>query len=254
MESRQPDELNNSSHFSRLTQDPLIESEDRFRALVTATSEVVYRMSPDWKEMRELKGRGFLSNTAAPIAYWLDKYIHPRDQQRVLQAIREAIATKSIFEMEHQVHRADGTPGWTFSRAVPIFDAEGEIVEWFGAASDITARRQMEDALRVAKEESDVRKRLYETITNNTPDLIYVFDLHYRFTYANEALLTMWGKTWEQAIGKKLRENGYEDWHAEMHEREIDRVVATRSSIRGKYPFLMPFWANVSTITYLYRC
>jgi PAS domain-containing protein len=32
--------------------------------------------------------------------------------------------------------------GWTFSRAVPLLDENGDIVEWFGAASDITARKQ----------------------------------------------------------------------------------------------------------------
>jgi hypothetical protein len=39
----------------------------------------------------------------------------------------------------------------------------------------------------------------------------------------NGALLQMWGKTWETAVGKGLRENGYEEWHAQMHEREIDQ-------------------------------
>lgn len=75
------------------------------------------------------------------------------------------------------------------------------------------------------------------SITANTPDLIYAFDLNYRFTYANPALLTMWGKSWDEAIGKSLLENGYELWHAEMHEREIDQVVATRKPIRGEVSF-----------------
>ncbi|GAA4339702.1 sensor histidine kinase [Flaviaesturariibacter amylovorans] len=79
--------------------------------------------------------------------------------------------------------------------------------------------------------------RLYEAITSSTPDLIYVFDLKYRFIYANAALLQMWGKTWAQSIGKGLLENGYEPWHAEMHEREIDQVVATRQPIRGAVHF-----------------
>ena len=35
-------------------------SEERFMALVTATSDVVYRLSPDWEVMYELDGRGFL--------------------------------------------------------------------------------------------------------------------------------------------------------------------------------------------------
>jgi PAS domain S-box-containing protein len=139
--------------------------------------------------------------------------------------------------MEYRVQRADDTPGWTLSRAVPMLDADGEIVEWFGTTSDITSRKQMEETLRITKEESDVRNRLHETITNATPDLIYVFDLQYRFTYANGALLNMWGKTWHEAIGKGLLENGYENWHAEMHEREIDQVVATKSPLRGEVSF-----------------
>lgn len=81
------------------------------------------------------------------------------------------------------------------------------------------------------------RKRLYETITQNTPDLIYVLDLDYRFTYANDALLKMWGRTWDDAIGKNMFEIGYEPWHAEMHEREIDKVIDTKKSVRGEVSF-----------------
>jgi PAS domain S-box-containing protein len=47
--------------------------------------------------------------------------------------------------MEHRVRRVDGTEGWTLSRAVPLMDAAGEIPEWFGAATDITARRRSEE-------------------------------------------------------------------------------------------------------------
>ncbi len=227
----------NGSAHNTLLQPDLVDSEARFRALVTATSDVVYRMSPDWTIMRALEGRGFLSDTGEPISSWLEKYIHPADQARVKAAIAEAIRDKKIFQLEHQVLRADGTLGWTFSRAVPIMDAGGEIIEWFGAANDISARHQMEDELREARDAAEKQKRLYETITSNTPDLIYVFDLNYRFTYANDALLTMWGKTWDTAIGKGLLENGYEPWHAKMHEREIDRVVATKQRIRGEVSF-----------------
>jgi len=209
-----------------------------FRALSIATSDVQYHISPDWKEIRELRGGRFLSDDAAgPVADWLSRYVHPGDQPKVWAAIQKAITGKTIFETEHRVLRADGTLGWTFSRAVPVLDESGAITEWFGVASDITARKRMEEALRAAREESEARKRVYEAVTSNTPDLIYVFDLKYRFTYANRALLAMWGKTWEQAAGRSLLEVGYEPWHAAMHEREIDRVVATREPIRGEVSF-----------------
>jgi len=222
---------------SNLNELKIAASEQRFRALVTATSDVIYSLSADWEVMRELDGRGFLKDTNEPITGWRSQNVFPDDLEKVNKAIAEAIKEKKIFQMEHRVLRADGTPGWTFSRAVPILDDKGEIIEWFGAASDITERKQAEEALQKTKERSEQQKRFYETITSGTPDLMYVFDLQYRFTYANNALLTMWGKTWDTAIGKGLLENGYEPWHAEMHEREIDQVKATKQPIRGEVSF-----------------
>jgi len=85
--------------------------------------------------------------------------------------------------------------------------------------------------------ESEQQRRVYETALSNTPDLVYIFDLDHRFSYANAALLKMWGKTREEALGKTCIELGYEPWHAEMHDREIETVVATRAPIRGEVPF-----------------
>ena len=81
------------------------------------------------------------------------------------------------------------------------------------------------------------RNRLFEAILRATPDLVYVFDLDHRFVYANAALLQMWGKTWDEAIGLNCLELGYEPWHAAMHDREIEMVVATQAPIRGEVAF-----------------
>ncbi|KQS91662.1 hypothetical protein ASG21_04130 [Chryseobacterium sp. Leaf394] len=47
----------------------------------------------------------------------------------------------------------------------------------------------------------------------------------------------MWGKTWEASVGKTLLENGYESWHATMHEKEIDEIKNTKLPIRGEVSF-----------------
>ena len=126
-------------------EEALKKSEEQFRALTTASSDAVYRMSPDWKEMRYLRGQEFLPDTEEATSGWLDKYIPPEDRSSLLEVINEAIRTKSTFQLEHHVLRADGSLGWTLSRAIPIKDAAGEILEWLGAASDVTQRKHAEE-------------------------------------------------------------------------------------------------------------
>jgi PAS domain S-box-containing protein len=123
------------------------------------------------------------------------------------------------------------------SRAIPRLNADGEIVEWFGAAMDVTERKRAEEEVLALAARSDQQRRLYQTVLSNTPDLVYVFNLGHQFIYANDALLAVWGKSWIQAIGKTCLELGYEPWHAEMHSLEIDKVVATKKPIRGEVPF-----------------
>lgn len=177
----------------------LRESEERFRALVTATSDVVYRMSPDWSEMLSLHGRDFVMDTEQPSLMWLQRYIHPDDQPQVLEAIHEAIRTKSIFEMEHQVQRVDGTFGWAFSRAIPLLDAQDKIVEWFGTMSDETARKEAEDAVR----ESENRK---SAILDSSLDAIITMNHEGRVVDFNPAAERMFGFRMQDIVGQPMAE------------------------------------------------
>jgi PAS domain S-box-containing protein len=119
----------------------------------------------------------------------------------------------------------------------PVRGGDGKVTGVTVMATDITEQVVARKKIEEAQHESDRQKRLYEAITGSTPDLIYVFDLNYRFIYANPALLSMWGSNWEASIGKSLLEIGYEPWHAEMHERELDQLVATKRTVRGEASF-----------------
>jgi signal transduction histidine kinase len=151
-------------------------------------------MNPDWSQMLALEGQGLRDDPSSPSGPWLGEYIHPDDLAPVSAAIQEATAARKEFELEHRVRRADGTHGWTLLRAVPLFDASGNLTEWFGAASDVTARKNAEAALRELNEtlerrvtEALAERKLLADIVEGTDAFVLVADLQYRLLAINKA-------------------------------------------------------------------
>jgi PAS domain S-box-containing protein len=177
-------------------------SEERLRAFVAASSDAVYQMSPDWTVMRHLDGRRFIPDTQSPDQSWLERYIHPEDQQMVTAAISQAIETRSTFELEHRVFRVDGSLGWILSRAIPMMDDQGNIVEWFGAASDVTAKRQAEESLRQSLAKLSEQAHLLD-LSN---DAILVRDPDDRVIYWNRGATEIYGYMREEAAGRVTHE------------------------------------------------
>src|SRR5579875_3119091 len=136
---------------------------------------------------------------------------------------RAALATGAAQHFDHH-YTGEGLDIWVEIHACP---SEVGLAVYFQDSSE--RRREQAESARV--------ERAYKAALSNTPDLVYVFDLQHRFTYVNQALLRMWGRSWEDSVGKTCWELGYPDWHAAMHDREIEQVVATKAPIRGVVPF-----------------
>lgn len=207
----------------------LREAEIRLRALVDASSDVVYRMSADWTEMRPLNAFGLIADARTPTIRWLEEYVFPEDRPRVVAVVEEAIEAKGMFAMEHRVRRRDGTIGWTLSRAIPILDSNGEIAEWFGTAADLTHDKRVqrrieesEERLRTAIEVGHVGLWDWNLRTNE----IHWSDEHYRLQ--------------GYAIGEVTP--SYEAWTARIHpddrqstETALQHAMETRSEYAHEF-------------------
>jgi PAS domain S-box-containing protein len=152
------------------------------------------------------------------------EYIHPDDQPHVWEAIQKAIRTKSAFELEHRVRLADGSLGWTASRAIPLLDAEGRIREWFGAASDVTARKRTEEALR----ESEARFRAAVQAVSG-------------ILWTNNAEGEMAGEQpgWAALTGQSQEDYQGYGWAKAVHPDDVQPTIdAWKEAVAGRKPFV----------------
>jgi PAS domain-containing protein len=115
---------------------------------------------------------------------------------------------------------------------ITVFPAAEGISVFF---CDVTEQKAMQAERNALMAESERLRRMYETALDSTSDFVSVFDLEHRLIYANVPLVTAWGV--DDARGKRWMELGYEQWHAELHDREIDAVIATRAPVCGELPF-----------------
>ncbi|MDB6027277.1 MAG: multi-sensor signal transduction histidine kinase [Verrucomicrobiales bacterium] len=146
-------------------------SEERYRSLVIATSQIVWTTNaqgevtddiPTWREFTGQKVHEILGFG------WLNA-IHPKDRQKTLEIWSHALTTVSLYETEYRLLRADGEWRHMRVRGVPILDKDQGIREWVGFCYDISERKHAEQIL--------VRERDFsETIINSLPGIFYLLD------------------------------------------------------------------------------
>src|ERR1700733_13065650 len=106
----------------------------------------------------------YLGASLDDVAGWnWTAFIHPEDVEGILAKWRSCLATGEIFEYETRVRRANGDYRWMLHRKVPLRDANGNIVKWFGSSLDIDERKTAEEAVRRSKAYLAEAQRLSHT-------------------------------------------------------------------------------------------
>lgn len=90
----------------------------------------------------------------APIGAFF-KGIHPEDRPTVEAGVAEALRTVGTFSAEYRLLRDDGTVIWVSAQGRCIAGPDGRCIRLPGVSYDITAQKEAELRLRVAKEERE---------------------------------------------------------------------------------------------------
>lgn len=142
-------------------EEALRESESRFRLLADSISQLAWMCTElgnvTWYNKRWLDYTGL---TFDELRDWGWKRVHHPDHiDRVVTSVTRSRESGEVWEDTFPLRGKDGEFRWFLSRAFPIRDPQGKIVRWFGTNTDITALRETESALRVAKDEAEAASR-----------------------------------------------------------------------------------------------
>ncbi len=70
------------------------------------------------------------------------RIVHPDDEAGAMAAWSASMRTGETYVVEYRLLRRDGAYRWHIARALPIRDAEGRVVRWIGANTDIDDQRR----------------------------------------------------------------------------------------------------------------
>jgi PAS domain S-box-containing protein len=145
----------------------LAESEVRFRTLADTMPQMVWSTLPngyhDYYNARWYEFTGAPAGTTDG-AGWNGMF-HPDDQERAWNIWRHSLKTGELYQIEYRLRHFDGTYRWVLGRALPIRDADDNIIRWFGTCTDIHEQKlAMEEREVISQELSHRIKNIFAVI------------------------------------------------------------------------------------------
>ena len=134
-------------------------SEQRYRSLATATTQIVWTTDP----------QGYI---VEPLPMWLSftgqrpednlgmgwlEALHPDDRDRTASLWSSALKTRSFYETEYRMRRYDGEYRWMAAHGVPVLGESGDIRQWILTCADITDRKLAEREIHKLNQELEAR-------------------------------------------------------------------------------------------------
>lgn len=170
-------------------------SEERYRAVVEAQSELIYRSLPDGTHV--FANEAFCRYYGVPRDQVVGHRFHPNIPTEELarhEALLEGLtAANPVDRMEHRVVMADGAVRWQHWSHRAVVDSGGRVIEYQSVGRDVTERKRFEAAL----SESEHR---FKVLAERSPAGIYIA-VNDRLTYINPRFAEIFDCTPDELVG-----------------------------------------------------
>jgi PAS domain S-box-containing protein len=181
------------------TEHALLESRQHYQALAESLPHLVWTCRPDGycdflsRQWVEYTGQ----SAASQLGYGWTELLHPDDQVRVKSEWTAAAVRGDRFDTEFRIRRADGAYRWFRTRAVPLRDASGHIVKWFGSNTDINDYKQAVTNIARAEER-------FRLVVEAAPNAMLMADHQGRIVLLNRKGEELFGYHREELINEPI--------------------------------------------------
>jgi diguanylate cyclase (GGDEF)-like protein/PAS domain S-box-containing protein len=182
------------------------ESQRQLTSLINATSGIFFRLSynPSWRRSYLSDGCEYLTGYSKEELLTehncnLAQITHPLDLQRLISVIEQAINNKTSYIVEYRIFPKDNQEKWVWEKGHGVFNNEGELLGIEGFITDISDRKEIEEAL----EEAEAK---YRNIFENAIEGIFQTTIDGHYLCANNALAKMYGYNSPKELINDLRD------------------------------------------------
>lgn len=175
---------------------------------------------------------GYAPEEALWVPGWWPGHIHPEDRERVLERVASDLAAKApLREHEYRVLHKDGTYREFHVARRTEYDRAGDPVAFVGYCLDVTASKQMEEAIREAEEK-------YRTLVERIPAVVYFaeFGTAGPWTYVSPRVESILGFPPEEWLADPAL------WMRQVHPDDFPRVMEEEDRSRADgVPFVSEY-------------
>ena len=204
------------------------ESEERFRTMADGCPTPIWVTDTEGgiqftnRTFREFCG---VSHEPAEGQNW-ELLFHPDDLPKFVRETNRAVRTHTGFKAEAHVQRADGEWRWIIAHAEPRFSPNGEFLGCAGLSTDITERKQAEQALKDSEEKfrqlAENVREVFWMINSAGTELLYVSPAYEQIWGRSRASLYGSPMEWLDAVHADDRERAHKKFMKRLRGQCID--------------------------------